>query len=458
MKGSAELQSRKLMTNAAKLPVTTGREDVSVMFVTLSSMAALSLLIQVLLAYTLLPEGRGAYMVCIVFAALLGSILTPGAAYGTQYYIMTRDINASQGVASALIISLVGSVVALPLALPLIHSDIAFFQKAETHTFLLALVLVPLMAFSFALDQQFVAHRRFRQLGIFSLLRILTNVLSILIIVWHLELGVDGAVMALGVSHSVMIVACLLYLRRNYGLTLQMPQSLNFIRILVYGLKYHTARIITVLEAHIGIVVLGLISTQAEIGLFSLASALMLGFILISNAIGTALLPRIVGLDGFTLIAFCIRLAYTATAGCIIVFLALSAPLIDTFLPEAFLPIVPLLWIIAPGTLAGAISGILMTYFKGSDLPQICSAAVFLGLCVNLCSLPLLYPTLGIAAAAWAVTLGMLARCLLLAIVFHRETRAEWLPIWMPRTSDASMLWAECRSMLSRGNDRRSHA
>ncbi len=58
---------------------------------------------------------------------------------------------------------------------------------------------------------------------------------------------------------------------------------------------------------------------------------------------------------------------------------------------------------------------------------------------------------LGIEAAAWATTIGMICRCLLLAIVFRKTTRMAWLPIWLPRGSDASFLWAAGQSVLGPG-------
>ncbi len=434
-----------------KAPDTTGGQDVSVMFATLVSMAVLTLLIQGLLAYLLLPAGRGAYAVCIVFGTLLGLLLAPGAAQGTQYFVAAGQMSVSQGVSSALLISLGGGLVAAGLAIPLIYSDIAYFRQAETHTFLLTLTLAPLTAIAVALDHQLVAKRRFRRLAVFSILRITVNVLAILILVWHQGLGVDGAVMAFAAGHGFMIVACWRDLQRHCHLTFEMPRRAHFTRVLDYGLKYHAARIGNAIEPQIGIVVLGLIASQTEIGLFSAAITLMLGFILISNAVGNALLPRIAGLERSELVALCLRLVCAVTALSLLTLLALGTPLVRLLLSETFLPVVPLLWILAPGILAYAGTGIFMTHFKGINRPDVCSWTVLLGIGVNLGVLLLLYPRLGVAAAAWAMTLGMVCGSCFLATMFHRTTRLAWPSIWLPRSSDASFLWAAGRSVLTRG-------
>lgn len=437
--------------DALHAPRTTAGEDVSVVFGTLVGVAALGLLIQGLLAYTLLPAGRGAYAVCIVFGTLLGLLFTPGTPQGTQYFVMAKRISVSQGVSAALLIGLVGGSLATVLAIPLIYSDIAFFQQAETHTFLLALVLVPLTSLSLSLDHQLIAHRRFKRWAVFSMLRTVTNVLAILILVWRQGLGVDGAILAFAISHGVMIASCFLDLRRHCGLVFEMPGRLNFIRILGYGLKYHVARIGNAVEPQIGVVVLGVISDQVEIGLFSAAITLMLGFMLISNSVGNVLLPRIASLERSALVALCLRLVCAVTAVALLALLALSKPLVHLLLSEAFLPVIPLLWMLAPGIFAYASSGLFMTHFKGVNRPDVCSWATFLGAGVNLGALLLLYPKLGVQAAAWAMTLGMVSRCAFLSIVFRRVTRMTWPAIWLPRPSDASFLWAAGQAMLARG-------
>ena len=174
----------------------------------------------------------------------------------------------------------------------------------------------------------------------------------------------------------------------------------------------------------------------------------MLGFLLVSNAVGSALFPRVAGVERAETVALCLRLVCVGTAIPMLVLLALSAPVVRLLLSEAFLPVVPLLWIVAPGMLAYALSGIFMTHFKGANRPHICSWAVLLGLGANLGGFLLLYPTFGVEAAAWGMTIGMVCGCLFLSIVFHRTTRTGLLAVWRPRRSDASLVWAAGRAAL----------
>ena len=428
------------------------------MFATLAGMAGLTLLIQGLLAYLLLPEGRGAYAICIVFGTVLGLICTPGAQQGTQYFVAAGRMSVSQGVSSALIISIAGGGLAAALAVPLIYTDLGFFQKADTHTFLLSLSLAPLTAISIALDHQIVALRRFRRLAVFSALRIAATALLLPVLVRGAGLGVDGAIIALAAGHGVMIAAILLYLQRRCGLAFALPGRANLGRVIGYGLKYHVARLGNAVEPHFGVIILGLLASQAEIGLFAAAIALMLGFMLVSNAVGNALFPRVAGAERAATVALCLRLVGIATALAMLAMLSISGPLVRLLLSDAFAPATPLLWIMAPGILAYALSGILITHFRGANRPQVCSWAVLLGLCANLGGLLLLYPQLGVAAAAWSTTIGMMCGCLFLAVVFHRTTGMSGLAVWLPRRADAGFLWAAGRALLSRSDAEKSAA
>lgn len=435
-------------TNASS--ATTGGQDVAILLATRIGVVILGLLVQVALAWTLLPEGRGSYAVCVLFAILPGSFFAPGATRGAQYVVMTGQVSVSQGMSSALAIVLVGGASAAGLGLLLIHGDFAFFHQAEARSFRLALVVTPLAGFSTAVEHLLAALRRFGRIAIFSMLRVATNALALLVLVRGAGLGVDGAIVALAASHCVMIVACLLDLRRHFGLNPEMPSRANLRRILDYGLRVHVAGIVGRVDRQIGVLALGFVAGAAEIGLFSTASVLMFGFVTISQAVGRALLPRIAVADRAELAAGCLRLVCGATGAALLAFLAVSAPLARLLLPESFLSVVPLVRILAPGILAYACADVFVTYFNGVDRPQTGSWTIGCGVCVSLGALFSLYPGFGLSGAAWAVTTGMTCRCVLLAVMFRRRTGMRWRSIWRPRPSDASFLLAAGRTVLAR--------
>ena len=272
-------------------PRTTGGQDAALVFATGVGTVIFGLAIQSLLAYTLLPEGRGSFALCVAFAGVLGVLFTPGAREGAKYFVMTKQATVSESVGAALAICLVGGTLAATVTIPFVHGDIAFFHKAETRSFYLALALVPVIAFSGAMEYQLAGLRRFGPLAVFTLVHLTVNILVLLVLVRVGRLGVEGAVAAVVGAHGCTVVLCAWYLRAPSRLVLTNPFRAVSARIVGYGLRFHPAGIGSALEMSAGVLILGLFASQAEIGLFATASALMFRLRMISDAVGNALLP-----------------------------------------------------------------------------------------------------------------------------------------------------------------------
>ena len=403
-----------------------------------------------MLAYALLPAGFGSYSVCILFALLLGVLSSPGADAGAQYFVMAQRISVSQGVSVSLTICLVGAGLAAALAVPLVRSDLAFFRQAEPGSFLLALILIPLTTFSSAVQHQVAGLRRYGRLAWFALSQTAANALALAVLVVGLGHGVDGALLAYAAGNLVMIAACLRDLRRHRGLTWEAPSRPAFTRVLRYGAKYYVARIGWAVDLQAGVLLLGSIAGRAEVGLFAVASVLMFRVLMIANALSTPLLPRVAGAaDGRPeLVAFCVRSATWATGAALVVLVAFSTPLVAVLLSAAFLPVVPLIRILAPGMLVASGATILLTFFRGVNRPEVCSWAVWLGLSANLVTVLLLYPETGVLAGAWGVTIGQCCRGVLLFVAYYRTTRMSRCANWLPRRGDGARLRRLVRSAL----------
>ncbi len=429
----------------------TGPAEIGVVLVTRLGIILGGLAVQSLLAYTLLPEGRGAYAVCVMFGSLFGALFTPGADRGIQYYLMAKRISVSEGVWVALIICLVGSAIAAAIAVPLIFSHISFFQKADRSSFFLSLPLIPLTAFSTSMQLQLAGLRRFSRLALFSILQTATNLVMLVVLVWGLHLRVEGALIASSVSHGVMIVAMINDLRRAYGFTAVAPSPTVLRRIVRYGLEYHIARMGQVVDVQIGVLFLSMVAGRAEIGIFSVASALLTRVFIISDAVSSVVLPRVAAEERGRpeLVAFCGRVTSWLTGVVLVVLCAISVPFTKLVLSEAFLPAASLIWIMAPGVLAYSGTNILMAYFRGVNRPRVCSWVVWTGMIVNLSTVTMLYPIVGVAAAAWGITAGRVCRSAVLMLAFVRAVHASPTCVWLPRRGDTSQVLALGRKLIN---------
>ena len=428
-----------------------GRQFAGLFTARLATHAA-GLLTQSLLAYLLLPAGRGAYAVCVTFAYLVSVGLTLSAEMGAQFFSIRNRAEVPQNLTAALGVCLVGSALAVALALPFMRSGLAFFSKAEAGALQLSLLLIPLVSCSYTVELQLAGLKRFGPLAMLLLCQSAIVVLLTLVLVWRLEMGVGGAVLALAAGHALLLAAGLADLRRNAGFRVRMPCAAEFRRILGYGARYHPTRLGNELEPRIGVLFLGMLASQADIGLFATMSMLMLRFNLIPVSASAVLYPRAAAGEAMPphRVGLYLRLVCLATGAALALLVAFGEPLVRLLFSAAFVPAVPLLWVMAPGILAYAAAGLFATYFNGVNQPGVCSWAAWLGLSVNAATLLALHPILGMAGAAWALTAGLAVRAALLALLFHRQTGIGLLPMCLPRRSDLDYLLALLRSSLLR--------
>ena len=435
---------------------TTGAEDVVVNTLTRVATLLSGIAIQSLLAYALLPVGRGEFAVCILFAGLLGVLLTPGADAGAQYFVMARRISISQGVSVSFLICVVGAGIAAALAISLINSEIAFFRKADPGSLRLSLCLLPLITFSSAVQHQLAGLRRFMRLGLFALLQTVSNALALLCFVVGLRFGVNGAILAAYLSNLVMIACCLRDLARNEGFKFELPSLAGLSQVLRYGMRYYIARIGWGMDARVGTLLIGMLGTRAEVGLFAVVSTLMMSFITIASAVSIALLPRTAReADGRAeLVLFCARAITWVVGAALVVLIALDVSLVRIVLSAEFLPVVPLMRIIAPGILVYAGASVFATYFRGTNRPDLCSWAVACGLALTVSIVVLFYRQLGVTASAWGMTVGLFGRSALLSVFFYRMTKIRPTLGWLPQRGDMSRFRALARSAISQARRR----
>ena len=415
----------------------TGVQEVLVTLATRAGIVLSGIAIQSLLAYALLPVGRGTFAICVLVSTLLGILFCPGADVGAQHYVMTRQITVSQAVAASFGITVAGTLVAATVSIPLIASDFSPFQTIERRAFYSALLLVPLSAFGSAVRSQLAGLRRYTQLAWYSFLQTGTMGCALLLLVVWAGLGVSGAIVASCISNLVLIVACIQDLRCSHGLSCEIPSRSNLRRILTYGLRFYVARIGWGVDVRVGVLILGIVASSAEVGYFSVASGLMMQFIVISNAVFVPLLPRAATNKGsLHLVTFCSRCTIWATALMLVGFLASSHPLVQFFLSAEFLPVVHLAFIIAPGILLLAGANVLTAYFRSVNQPGICSWAVALGIATNIVFVPLLYPIIGYDAAAWSMTMGLVGRSSVLYFFYLRISAVTIGSVWIPQRGD----------------------
>ena len=398
---------------------------------------------QSILAYALMPEGRGAYATCVVFASLMSMLFTLGVDAGAQYFVMARRLTVSEAVSASLPIYLVGSGLAIVISLPLIQSGLLVFRQAEAESFYVAMALIPTFAVSSAFHLQLSGLRRFRRLALISTVQSAVTLVVVAILVRGLGLGVEGALAALCLAHGVFIGLCVKELHSRHEFRLMRPEPSIIWDIVSYAARYYPARVATTVDSRIGILLLGILASRADLGLFSLASVLMAQFRTIPNSISTVILPRVAEADSGRpeLVALSTRLSLFAGGAGVVTLILLSDRFIGLVFSESFLTAIPLIWVMAPGVIAYTYAGTFLSYFRGINRPEVCSYAMWLGIAAYVGSFFLFFPLVGLTGAAIAATISLVTRSIYLAFMFHRTCAAGFSSTWLTRVSDAAHVW-----------------
>jgi O-antigen/teichoic acid export membrane protein len=429
-----------------------GFRDFTTVFATRMVVLLTSLATQSCLAWVLGPADRGSYAVCLLFATLLSLFCMVGCEYACLYYVASKKFSVSEAVVQALVYGGTGAIVAIGVGVAMMQFPLGFLQKASPGDFRLALVGIPLGFFAYLTLELLTALKEF---GWYAVIMVAVNVVQLLLAllyVWFLDWGVRGALLANLTSQAITIAAAVTYLRARHGLTWVRPSLEKLKAVFGYGTRYYVGKISNEVNFQVGTVILALFASREDIGVFSVAALLAARVMIIPDVLMVVLLPRVA--DDRTgraeLVAQCTRVT-TAACGLVLVVLVIFAhPIVAVLFSPAFLPMVPLIWILSIGVLFRCASKIFTQFLLGTNHPGVQSVSAVVAMVTNLAVLAALMPALGLVGAALGMTVGYIAGSLVLAYNFNRLSGLGYGETWRARRADWTMVRDGVRRLLGR--------
>ena len=421
-----------------KSPSSTVVSESSTVFLTQILIFASGLGVQSILAWFLEPVGRGEYAVCVLYGFIFGVLFAVGSDRAAQYFVMSKRIQLSEGIVAGVSLALGGAVIAATVGIFGINSELAFFAKAPREAFLLATALIPLTSVATVLQLQLAGRREFRKLAICAAIQASVTFLTLVVMmIWRA--GVFTALWSQIAGQASAILCYSLWLGRLVP-AWRWAGLRVYQLVLGYGARYYLARLGNLVDMHVGAILLALIATTSEIGLFTAASTLVLKVLMVPQSIESAILPRVAedARRHMELVNRAVRVTSIITFAVVVALCLLSYPIVYVILSPKFLEAVHLIWVLAPGIFVQACSRIFMTYFRATNRPGIVSWATWLGLTINAVVVFSLYPVAGVTAAAVGMSCGFLAQGLLAGYLYTRLTGQSWRAAFVPNASDLS--------------------
>ena len=429
-----------------------GRRDALSIVGTQLTLLLSSLVVQSLLGWLLLPEGRGLYAIFAVVGALMPVLCAFGLDRSIHYQVMSGRLGLGEALGSILAIAAVASTLGVMLSLCLAgFGPLPAFVGSESLWFA-GLALVALTSGYTFLPRLLLATRRFREYLAVTLVQALSNVVLVLVLVVVLQLRTPGAIAAFAASYGAGAVVSFRWL---YGAVdnIALASATQVPAIRRYAVKYYPALVGHAVDFNAGVLMLGALATNRDVGLYAALWALMGRFLMLALALQETVLPRVAAdhVGRPVLVAQLSRLAVAGTTLITLVFCLVSKPVLSLLLSPAFASAADLAWWIAPGLILHSSSSLLMSYFEGTNRPGVVSLAIWAGLLSNICLIVVFYPRMGLPGAALALSLGMAVRFMFLGFEFRRSSGTSWRGITIMGTSDARLLFEAVAPLLRLG-------
>lgn len=403
---------------------------------------------QSVLAWNLGAEGRGSLAVCLLFSAILVLIFSVACDVGALYFVSSKRFSISEGLFYTSVFGIICSILAMIAGWGLIQVPIPFFSKAAQNAFLLSLLLVPATLFCDVFHSLLTAVQLFKHFAAITVLRSLLQLLLTLGFVWGAGWGVRGALLASISTAGISFVVCVIVFFRKFEITLIKPSLKKFAAMLSYGTRYYVGKISNMAKGQIGIIILAIFATRAEIGWFAIASRLVNLVEMIPESLTTVLFPRVAADEEGRkdLVARGARVVIVV-CGSILLLLALFAtPIVRIVFSPDFLPSVPLIRILAVGGVLYCMAKIYLIYLVATKHPGKASIIVTIGVVANIGVLWWLWPKIGVAAAAWAMSANYVVSSTILILAFCRLSGTRLREVFSFSRND----WDEFPAIIQR--------
>jgi O-antigen/teichoic acid export membrane protein len=396
-----------------------------------------------LAARLLLPEGRGALAVAILWPTTLAYLLLLGLSDAVLYYSANRHDRPERLFAAALWLGLAASAIAMALGyvvvLPLAYRD----YPAETRRLAAWLLLIiPLHILGLVFQEMLRGHHK---MGAWNLLRVMLGVGYVLLILGALGLGaatLSGFGVAYLLSHvPPLAIALVLCVTAGWGGWRLHGPTVR--RLLRYGARLHLSSVVNMLNGRIDqILVAGALSATA-MGLYVVAVTLSQVTATLANSITMVAWPRCAAaseaerppvLGQFLRLTLVLMIASTAL-------LYAAAPyVLGLLFGSAFVEATPVVRILLLGALPIAIKEFFVLAFKAYDRTLAISKGELLTLAANAALLSALIPAFGLEGAAAAYVATRWLSALYLGWLMRRELGLRLTPLLTPTRDDLDRL------------------
>ncbi len=305
------------------------------------------------------------------------------------------------------------------------------------------ILLLPIIQLNAYLKEIMRAAGDMMRYNLVALWRILISFAGVVIFVWILNLGIEGAIGSWVLSITSVSILILWWALKTTDKQMKFKWD-ALRRNFSFGMRLYPGNIAQFLNYRLDIFLVGLFLTPTEVGFYITAAILAERLWEIPHAISTALLHHVASSDNNETInattARVSRIITFAIGGMCLLIIAISYPLIYLMYGIAYLPAVPALIALMPGIWFLGVGKLLATHLSGRGHPEIGTIGAVVSLIATLILDILLIPRVGIVGAAIASSTSYTLSTLIFLIAFSYITKLKIIDIVLIRRNDLILL------------------
>lgn len=386
----------------------------------------IGMVITVIVARTLGPEGRGQFSAAMAFAAIGVQLGNLGLSSSNTYYASKHPAYLGTLLGNSLILSIAGGAV-LAGGLCGIFFNWPGLAPVQGVVLFFALLWIP-AGLGVLLTQNLVLGMQ--RVRAFNLIEIVKQGATLAAIGVVFVLGASGAESYLGASLLVMTIVLIGTARFVQASEFGKPNvSFGLAKSHAkYGLRAYFATLASYLVLRVDILMMQYMQGAEQTGFYSIAVTISDAIFLLPVAIGTVLFPRLSAmkdpLQKWRLAAKAVLATSMVMVIASIVLMSLVGWLVTLLFGEAYAPAKSAAIILIPAVGLLGVNTIFMNYFASLGMPIVTVISPLVATVVNIPANYVLIPRLGIDGAAWASLLSYsLMLCMSLVYAKYLQTQ-----------------------------------
>ncbi len=398
-------------------------------------------IISILLARLLGPEGKGIITAIFVFPLLIVSLADMGIRQSSAFYIGKKQYPLSDVISSISFLWLITSLISMTLVF--VYFLIGPAERYSWVVLIIALGTVPIKLIEQYAKGIMLGRNQISTINISQILRVTSNFLAVILLVWILDLGVLGAALvhiAFATVVSVYyIIKVLDYNKISFKPVKPIPKLLFF-----KGISFAVVLFVINLNYKIDIMILDWLVDPAEIGIYSVGVNFAELLWQIPAAVGMVLFAKSATtkneLDSVTRSTSILRTVMPIMLITAIILAVFSTLVIKIFYGPDFIEAGNILRLLLPGICFITISKILHPDLAARGYPLYALKVFVITLMLNIILNFLLIPYYGIHGAAIASTISYILAGLGFGYVYARKENITMKDILIINKKDINLV------------------